>query len=95
MICVKKTNLKMSTDILSNHSSTRQKDKLITAVVQEAKQIEIENNFLKQTYDVVNQLKEKCDNEQKAVTEYHKTLSIQHAKYMKTVYYVIKIDTNV
>lgn len=85
MVNVKKTNIRLSNDITSDRQSTTRKDKLIFEVKQEVKYLENQNSYLMQNYEKLNKLKEKCDTNQKEVTEYHRNLYEQFQTYKRTV----------
>lgn len=90
MVNIKKTNMRISNDITKDICSTIRKDKLIFSVRQEASFMEKQNDYLKGTYEKVDKLKEKCETNKKAVTEYHRNLLEQYENCMETV----KLDVN-
>jgi hypothetical protein len=85
MVSIKKTNMRLSDDITKDICSSIRKEKLIFSVRQEATYIDKENDYLKGTCEKVDHMKEKCETNRKAVTEYHKSLLEQYENCMETV----------
>jgi hypothetical protein len=85
MVSIKKTNMRLSNDITKDICSSIRKEKLIFSVRQEASYIEKQNDYLKGTCEKVDKMKDKCETNRKAVTEYHKSLLEQYENCMQTV----------
>ena len=85
MVNVKKTNIKLSNDIMTDRYSSNNKERLISGIKKEINHLKNENDFIKQNCVKTDILKEKSESNQKAITGFHKRLNNKYHTFAKTV----------
>jgi len=85
MLDIKKSNLSLTKQILNDKQSIAKKEKLLQELTMEINHFKNQNNVLKQDLEITDKLKQKCEKNQKGVTQYCNGLRGKFKNFVETI----------